>query len=148
MVAFSRRWCLPLLLAFCWLNLAFTQGTTGRIEGRVVKETKGVNAVVVNLVQLNKIEITDAEGLFAFEDVPSGSYTVLFSFGDDSVIRENVLVAQGRTSRLDIEVDWDLGVYEKVKVTAAARAAKIVDAPSAVTAGVHAWSGGHPERAL
>ena len=120
-------------MALLWLNLAPAQEATGRIEGRVAKDGAGVNGVVVNLVELKVVEITDEDGRFVFESVPSGSYTVLFTHGDGRLVREAVLVAQNRTTNLDVEVDWDLGVYEKVKVTAAARAAKIVDAPSAVT---------------
>ena len=133
MKSLSGRWYLSLLMVLFWLNIGLSQGEPGRIEGRIEKEGQGVNGAVLNLVQLKTAEVTDADGRFVFENVPSGSYTVLVSYGDNSLARENVLVAQGRTTRLDVEVDWDLGVYEKVKVAAAARAAKIVDAPSAVT---------------
>ena len=110
----------------------------GRIEGRVVHAARGVPGVVVHLAELNRIEISGAEGEFVFTALPAGGYTLQLTLGENSLTRENVLVLAGETHRLEIEVDWEIGreigLQEKVTVTAgAARAAKIVDAPAAVT---------------
>ena len=130
-----RKWrCLALLGILCWGSLALAkQGATGRIEGRVVKDGEGVGAVVVLVNELKVTEVTDGEGAFAFEGLPTGNYTLIFTLGDNSLVRTNVMVSEDRTHEFEVEVDWDLGVREEVTVTAVERAAKIVDAPAAVT---------------
>ena len=129
----GRSWG-PALLVFLWsASLLSAQQPTGRIEGRVVKEGQGVGAVVVLIAELKRTDITDQDGKFVFDAVPTGSYTLLFTLGNNNLTRP-VIVAQGETGRFEIEVDWEIGVREKVTVTAgAARAAKIVDAPAAIT---------------
>jgi len=117
----------------CGSCLGLAAAETGRIEGRVTKDGAGVGAVVVLISELKVTEVTDEDGKFVFERLPPGTYTLLLTLGDNNTSRQLIVMA-GRTAQLDVEVDWDVGVHEKVTVTAgAARAAKIVDAPAAVT---------------
>ncbi len=132
-MTFRSRSCWVLLAVLCCANLAAAQAGKGRIEGGVTKEGEAVVGVLAQVFELQKVAVSDTEGKFVFEDVPPGTYTLVFTLGNNRATRENVIVLDGKTHQLDLEVDWDL-VYEKVKVTAgAARAAKIVDAPAAVT---------------
>jgi len=120
-----------LLLGFG--SVGFAQPGAGRLEGRVVKEGQGVGAVTVLVNELKKAEITDENGAFVFDPIPAGSYTLIFTLGDNTVVRQ-VIVLAGKPTKIEQAVDWNLGVREKVTVTAAAaRAAKIVDAPAAIT---------------
>ncbi len=123
------------VLLFLLLGLpAAAQETGGRIEGRVQNDGKGIANVVVRIQQTMAVEITDDDGDFAFASVPPGTYTLIFTLGDNNTTREGVIVQEGLVEELDIPVDWKGGIVEKVKVIAAAeRAAKIVDAPAAVT---------------
>jgi iron complex outermembrane receptor protein len=115
------------------IGLSFAEAE-GRIEGRVTKDGDGVEAVVVLVQELQVTELTDEEGRFVFEDVAAGRYTLVFTLGENVLVRDDVFVLEGGVHSLEAEVDWDLGLFEEVKVTAgAARAAKIVDAPAAVT---------------
>jgi iron complex outermembrane receptor protein len=108
------------------------QEPPGRISGRVLKGDKGVVGVVVLVAELRVAEVTGEDGRFLIADLPPGSYTLVLTLGDNNLTRPVVVIA-GRTNEQEFVVDWDVGVTEKVRVTAAARAAKIVDAPSAVT---------------
>jgi len=128
----SWRW-LTFVLTLCWASLVVAQDGTGRLEGRVTKDGEGVGAVVVLVNELKLTGITDADGRFEFDSVPAGSYTLILTLGDNTLTRTDVFVTVGKTHELELEVEWDLGATEKVIVTAAARAAKIVDAPAAVT---------------
>jgi outer membrane receptor protein involved in Fe transport len=122
-----------LLLVLCGFGLVLAEQGTGRIAGQVTKDGEGVGAVVVLINELRVTQVTDQDGKFTFESVPAGSYTLIFTLGDNSVVRQAIVTA-GKTNELEQVVDWDVGVHEEVVVTAAARAAKIVDAPAAVTA--------------
>ena len=128
------RWiCLALLMLLCGIGFGIAEDGKGRIEGEVKKGDEGVGAVVVLISELKITQVTDGKGKFVFESVPAGSYTLIFTLGDNNVARQAIVTA-GKTNKLEQIVDWDLGVHEEIVVTAAARAAKIVDAPAAVTA--------------
>jgi len=123
-----------LLVVLCWSSLLFAQEDAGRLRGRVSKTGQGVGGVAVLVNETKQVEITDADGRFDFNALPAGRYTLIFTRGDNSDSRENVFVTAGATRDLEVEVDWDLGLVESLVVTAAAEiAAKIVDAPAAVT---------------
>lgn len=117
-----------------WCSVALAaHAQTGRIEGRVVKNGQGVAGVVVLITELKLNDVSDDLGAFSFAAVPEGVYTLLLTQRDNSLVRPQVGVLPGQTRQIEIEIDWEVGVTEKVTVTAAARAAKIVDAPAAVT---------------
>ena len=106
----------------------------GKIKGRISKGDKGVAGVVILVLELRTVEVSDASGEFVFKNVPPGIYNLNFTLGDGSENKTGVGVVAGETREITLEVDWDLGVYESITVTAAAeRARKIVDAPAAVT---------------
>jgi iron complex outermembrane receptor protein len=129
------RFCrLTLILVLASVVLSVVAQATGRIDGRVTKDGKGVVGVVAILQELGLNEVVDGNGEFSFATVPAGSYTLILTLGNNTFVRENVDVEAGLTTELGLEVDWDNLFVEQVKVTAgAARAAKIVDAPAAVT---------------
>jgi iron complex outermembrane receptor protein len=130
----TGRWHHAIVALFvCFATVVFAQQQeTGRIEGVLSREGEGIGTVVVLINELMLTEVTDPEGKFAFENVPPGTYTLVFTSGDRTEVRPNVIVTAGRTHSMTMEVEWDV-VTETVRVTAAAAAAKIVDAPSAVT---------------
>ena len=123
-----------MLAATVWCGLAWAANGAGKLEGKVHKDGVGVGAVIVLIAELKLSVVTDTDGSYLFDDVPEGAYTVILSRGNDTMTRPNVFVTAGQTRTLDFDVEWDLGVEEKIRVTAADRAAKIVDAPAAVTA--------------
>ena len=125
------RVSLFLLLVCC--GTAFAQQDQGRLEGRVLREGQGIGGVVVLVAENKLTEVSDANGFFAFPALPAGNYTLILTLGGNTVSRPDIFVTAGRTRQVEIEVDWETGVSEKVTVTAVQRAAKIVDAPAAVT---------------
>lgn len=107
----------------------------GRIEGRVLaRGSQPHPGVVVLLRELKLEQLTDRQGRYAFNSVPSGSYTLVFVFGAENVARPGVLVRDGELSTIDIETEWDPSFVEKLTVYGASRRAeRIVEAPAAVT---------------
>jgi iron complex outermembrane receptor protein len=106
----------------------------GHISGRITRANgSGIGGVIVQVLELQKVELTDANGNFRFQ-VPAGTYSVQFVAGDQSTTENNVTVADNATTRLDKEVDWNLSVAETITVySASRRTERVVDAPAAVT---------------
>ncbi|HYI13432.1 MAG TPA: TonB-dependent receptor [Thermoanaerobaculia bacterium] len=106
----------------------------GRIAGRITRaDGSGIGGVIVQIVELSRVELTDSDGNFRFDAVPEGSYT-LSMVAVDNAVNENVTVAGGQTARVDKQVDWQLSVAETITVySASRRTERVVDAPAAVT---------------
>ncbi len=131
MAFISWRWLTLVALLFLG-TLAVANNGTGRIEGKVTHQGKPVGGVVVIVHETGTTDVTTRTVEFAFDLVPAGSVTLILSQGDNTKTVA-VVVTEGGTQQVEVEIDWDPGLLEEVRVTAAARAAKIVDAPSAVT---------------
>jgi hypothetical protein len=111
------------LVAFVMIGSAFGQETTGRIEGQVRDPNGGLVPNVTITVATSssaggssttgtgsgfrRTVTTDAEGFFRLLQVPPGVYTVQSAatagFGESKY--ENVTVALGQTTQLDIVVN-------------------------------------------
>ena len=118
-------------MIFC-AGLVVAEEGTARVEGRVTKKNAGVGAVVVLINELKLTEETDAEGRFTFSKVPLGTFAVVLSLGDETAVHQ-LVVSEGGTKQVEFEVDWAIRGYEEVTVIAEELAAKVVDAPAAIT---------------
>src|SRR5690349_6186185 len=130
-----RRSVQSLFLGFCLMLLATSAfAQQGTIAGRITRANgSGIGGVIVQLVELSRVELTDSDGNFRFTGVPAGGYTVQFTAAD-KVATENVTVNAGATTRADKQVDWSLSVAETITVySASRRTERVVDAPAAVT---------------
>src|SRR5687768_14294343 len=91
-----RRSVRSLFLGFCLMLFAtsvFAQ--QGNISGRITRTNgSGIGGVIVQVVELSKVELSDSNGNFRFA-VPPGTYTVSFVAGDQAVTESNVAVAAG-----------------------------------------------------
>ncbi len=131
----DRRSVLSLFLGFCLTLLAtsvFAQ--QGHISGRITRTNgSGIGGVIVQVVEISKVELSDANGNFSFA-VPAGTYNLQFVAGEQAVAENNVSVTAGNTTRVDKQVDWNLSVAETITVySASRRTERVVDAPAAVT---------------
>jgi iron complex outermembrane receptor protein len=124
-----------LLLGLCFLLLATSAfAQQGHITGRITRANgSGIGGVIVQVVELSKVELSDSSGNFQFA-VPAGTYSVQFVAGEQAVTESNVVVTAGATTKLDKQVDWNLSVAETITVySASRRTERVVDAPAAVT---------------
>jgi outer membrane receptor for ferrienterochelin and colicins len=131
----SRRSIHALLLGFCLTFLApALYAAHGHIAGRITRTDGGpIGGVIVQVIELAKVELTDTNGNFVFE-VPPGTYSVQFVAADQATTENNVVVESGGTTRLDKKVDWKLSVAETITVySASRRVERVVEAPAAVT---------------
>jgi outer membrane receptor protein involved in Fe transport len=115
-----------------WTGLAIAAEDAATVEGRVVMKGAGVGAVVVLINELKLTEETDADGRFTFSNVPLGTFAVVLSLGDETAVHQ-LVVSEGGTKQVEFEVDWAVRGYEEVTVVAEELAAKVVDAPAAIT---------------
>jgi Carboxypeptidase regulatory-like domain/TonB dependent receptor/TonB-dependent Receptor Plug Domain len=102
-------------------NVAYSQGTTGDIEG-TISDSNGAPlpgaSVEIKSVSLQgtRTAVTDAAGRFRFPAVPGGTYTVTAALsGFSKVERTNVRVALGATATLPITMT--VSVKEEIVVT-------------------------------
>src|SRR5213593_4877169 len=87
---------------------AAAQTATGGLRGFVKDETGavlvGVTIEASSPVRIGgaAVDVTDAQGLYRFENLPPGDYTLVFSLSGFSTIRrEGIRVEVGRTIQLD-----------------------------------------------
>lgn len=127
----GRTWFLGICLVLFSSSLF---AANGRIMGRITRANgSGIGGVIVQVIELSKVELSDPNGDFRF-DVPPGTYTVQFVAGEQAASQNNVTVESGGTTRLDKQVDWNLSVAETITVySASRRVERVVDAPSAIT---------------
>jgi len=119
-----------LLLAVATPLLA--QGN-GRIEGQVLRGTRGLGGVTVTVSGIDRATITNGTGGFAFQHVPPGDYTLAFTLGENASSQE-VTVNAGAATQVREEVDWDASFVETITVYSASRQTeRITEAPAAIS---------------
>jgi outer membrane receptor protein involved in Fe transport len=98
-------------LAAALAGTARAQTSTGGLRGFVKDDTGGVLAgVTVEASSPSRIggaatEVTDTQGLYRFENLPLGEYTVTYSLqGFGTIRRDGVRVEVGRTIQLDVQL--------------------------------------------
>jgi len=120
-----RLWsfCIFFLFTMAAATAAFGQTATGGIRGFVKDDTGAVLAgVTVEASSPARIggaavEVTDAQGLYHFDNLPVGSYLVTYALqGFTTVRREDVRVEVGRTVQADIQLKLG-NVEQSITVT-------------------------------
>ncbi|HUO85741.1 MAG TPA: TonB-dependent receptor [Thermoanaerobaculia bacterium] len=129
----QRRFRILLVLAIVLSTVATAQ-TTGRIEGRVTRPSGAPLAgVIVSVNEISAATITDANGAFVLR-VPPGSYSLLFSAGQETAVVGEIEVTAGQATTVNRQLDWNLSFAETITVFSASREAeRIVEAPAAVS---------------
>jgi len=85
--------------------------TAGAIQGTVADASTGQPMLLVTVVasspslQGTQSEFTDASGQYFMSNLPSGSYNLLFIYGDAKVKRDNVEVAVGKTTVVNAKIN-------------------------------------------
>ncbi len=108
----SVRCALPIAaFAIVLAGTAGAQTSTGGLRGFVKDDTGGVLAgVTVEASSPARIggaavEVTDAQGLYRFENLPLGDYALTFTLqGFGTVRRDGVRVEVGRTFQVDVQL--------------------------------------------
>ncbi|MEJ2195734.1 MAG: TonB-dependent receptor [Ignavibacteriaceae bacterium] len=115
---------------------AFAQGN-GTIKGSVKDESSGEPLIRVNVIISGTTmgAATDLDGNYTIENVPAGTYTLVFSLiGYQSVTEEGVFVIDYQTAQLNVDLAVSVVEIGNVTVYAASRRnEKITESPSAIT---------------
>src|SRR5262245_42377639 len=108
-ITLTRPLCLAVLALFA-AHSASAQTATGGIRGFVKDDTGGVLVGVTVEASSparmgSAVEVTDTQGLYGFENLPPGEYTVTYSLqGFTGVRRQGLRVEVGRTIQVDVEL--------------------------------------------
>ena len=124
-----------LLMLAILASPAIAQSKAGRIDGRVTDPAgRGQPGVIVTIEGTDRTTVTDAEGAYAFFGVPSATYNVVFTSGNDAITETGIVVTPGQTANVDVSVAWEIAYAETVTVYSASRQVeRVVDAPAAVS---------------
>jgi iron complex outermembrane receptor protein len=124
-----------LLCLFVFLIPILSQAKDfGRIRGQVRKAAEPIAGVDVVLEELSLSRITDSNGVYFFDRIPPGKYTLTFTQGENSVTKEDVTVTTKATAVYDVDVEWEVQLAHRITVFGASRQTeRIVDAPAAVS---------------
>lgn len=133
-ISWRRVLTISLLLAVLSVLPAVAQGT-GNIEGQLVGEAgSGLAGVAVVIQELGRATVTGARGLYHFDGVPAGTYTLVYTLGDEQATEAGVEVRAGGTAEVETTVDWNLSFIDTITVFSASRQAeRITEAPAAIT---------------
>ncbi len=100
------------LVALLIAGTAGAQTTTaGAIQGTVTDEATGVPMLLVTVVasspalQGTQSEFTDASGQYFMSNLPPGTYSLLFIYGDAKVKRDNVEVGVGKVTVANAKIN-------------------------------------------
>lgn len=106
----------------------------GHIQGQAKKAGKAVGGINVVLAELSLAKITDNNGIYFFNRIPPGKYTLIFTQGENSVTKEEIAVTPNTTTICDVDVEWEAPLVHEITVYGASRRTeRVVDAPAAVT---------------
>lgn len=126
--------CLVWALAFTGVGSAAAQTSTGGLRGFVRDNTGGmlvgvtVAATSPARIGAPALQVSDAQGLFSFQNLPVGEYTLTFELqGFNTVRRENIRVEVGRM--IQVDVGLQVGTLEQaVTVTGEAPVVDLANA--------------------
>jgi iron complex outermembrane receptor protein len=123
------------VLAVLSPSLDAAERVAGRIFGRALGPGEDpLSGVVVTIKELDRHAVTDSDGVFAFDGVAEGEYTLVFSQGEHSQEIAEVPVVAGATTVETHQFDWTVSFADTIVVEAASRRVeRLVDAPAAVT---------------
>jgi outer membrane receptor protein involved in Fe transport len=111
--------CILLLLALP--TMAFAQGVSGKISGRVVDQATGEPLIRASVRVLDSRlgALTDLEGNYTILNVPVGVYVIKATYvGYTDVIVEGVKVTTGLTTKLDFTMGSKETTTKEITITA------------------------------
>jgi iron complex outermembrane receptor protein len=124
-----------ILAVFLVLGASSAGAQSGSIQGSVLdSDGHGIEGVTVSIDELDRAELTRANGVYDFRNVAPGTYTLTFTLNENVESVADVTVSGGEATRLDHSVAWNVSFAETLTVySASRRQERIVDAPAAVT---------------
>lgn len=124
MMNFISRVALTGLIALTWSGLgqaAHAQDGKGRITGRVVdsKSAQGLTNAQVAVPELGLMTLTDMDGRYFLDRVPSGRHEVRVNLlGYAPKVIADVVVVSGQAARVNLSLDQTAIEVEAITVTA------------------------------
>jgi outer membrane receptor for ferrienterochelin and colicins len=109
-----RRFLHCLLAVFC---LPVLSAQTGSLIGTVSADGAPLDYATVTLKKSNYGTYSDEDGKFEFDKIPVGAYTINVSFLGYQSFDEKVVVEEGVTTALNIELMEQVGLLDEVVVT-------------------------------
>jgi iron complex outermembrane receptor protein len=128
--------CAVLALAVA-LNVHLAAQTGITLTGRLVNSLSGdpIPDATVQIDELRRTTTSGADGTFAFQDVPAGTYHVSVHSQGYSARRIEIMVSTTAAPQIDFSIDPELHFEEVTTVTGDARSQFEVYQPTAVLTG-------------
>lgn len=108
-------------LCFCSLIFSSAFAQSGKLSGKITEEKTGeaLTGVTVYISDLAKGGVTNLDGEYSIISIPSGTYTVRFSYlGFSTVIVDNVEIFSGQTTTYNVELKEEVFEGEELIVKA------------------------------
>lgn len=121
------RFLLALLLL--WPLAAFSQNTTGALEGTVTHKGEAVIGANVALQKIQKGAATNENGRFKISNIPPGIYTLIISAVGYDQHKQEVSIKASATATVDIRLKTKTEELAEVVVTGTMRETFVKDSP-------------------
>ena len=109
----------------CLMSLAAVGQTTGSIVGLLTdKEFNNEPLAFANVIikEQNKGTTSDFDGLYALEDLPTGTYTIVYSFvGYETVEITDIVVEEDKVTTVNVPMGASAATLEEVVITTTVR---------------------------
>lgn len=127
-----------LLLLLCIATVLTTgakaQNSAGSLEGTVISDSgERLPGATVQIEGLGIGRSTNEQGTFRFDDLESGSYTLMFSLVGFDTQSVDVTIRANETTSVRIELAQSLLMLDDLMVTAQKRSQSILDVPISIS---------------
>lgn len=120
------------LFLFLFAQFIYAQDN-GSLNGTIT-DANGMplSGTTIEIVELKKGTVTDANGKFVIDNVPAGNYKVALSFVGFKSFTQSVTVQGGKATLLNLEMQESFGQLDEVVVSANKKPQKLTEVPATV----------------
>jgi outer membrane receptor for ferrienterochelin and colicins len=120
---------LTVAISVAFATLSYAQSNTGTIEGTVTQNGEPLQGVNISVTDIQKGNVTDAEGNYEITNVPEGNYTLRASYVGFKKVNQNVEVTAGASVTMNFSLEEAPSELGQMVVTGTMRETYVKDSP-------------------